>query len=271
MNLNRRRFLASTVSASMIGVAGCSTDDPVNTDESSQNSGVLATAVSDQPGDIKDFKKMIITVNEIWVHPASDGEESGTQEGTQEESENGSESGTEADNEEKDSSTESGSDTTTDEATTTPTPTENGESSPIKIKLDDGVNFDLVKLQGDSHAFISEKQLPVDEYEQIKLWVGDEVDAVLHSGESVDVMTPGNAPLKFNKNFEIRADTRTEFIADFAPHKRGPNGYILKPVATETKVSYESLNSSSGDSSDGSSSTETETSTSGDSSSESDS
>ena len=52
--------------------------------------------------------------------------------------------------------------------------------------------------------------------------------------------TPGEAPLKFNQSFEIRAGGTTEFLADFTPVKRGRSGsYILQPVADEVEVRYE--------------------------------
>lgn len=125
-----------------------------------------------------------------------------------------------------------------------------GEASDdrIVIELDEPAEFDLVKLQGDAQAFINEEMLDVGEYSQIKLRVTDEVDAVLNDGSQAEVVTPGNAPLMFKQDFEIRADTRTEFTADFAPHKRGGNGYILRPVAAETTVSYTEIESSESDS-----------------------
>ena len=71
------------------------------------------------------------------------------------------------------------------------------------------------------------------------------------SGGEAEVDTPGNAPLKFDESFEVRAETRTVFTADFTPVKRGQqDSYILKPVAEGVEVEYDS---------EGESGTETET------------
>lgn len=193
---------------------------------------MLATAVSDQPGDIGDFERMVLTVNEIWVHEAGAEDDSDPEEDTT----------TDQAGEDEDTSGDTDTETTDGQGTAEePAPTDEEEGI-TKIQLDEPAEFDLVELQGDNQAFIDEEMLPVGEYSQIKLWVGDEVDAVLTDGSSTEVMTPGNAPLKFNQDFEIRENTRTEFTADFAPHKRGPsNGYILRPVAAETTVSYVEL------------------------------
>jgi len=52
---------------------------------------------------------------------------------------------------------------------------------------------------------------------------------------------PGDAPLKFEKPFEIRSGERTTFTADFTPVRTGPGGrYLLQPVADEVSVEYES-------------------------------
>ena len=51
-----------------------------------------------------------------------------------------------------------------------------------------------------------------------------------------DLDTPGNAPLKFSTSFEIRAEERTTFVADFTPVQRGTGSYISQPVASGTTV-----------------------------------
>ena len=72
----------------------------------------------------------------------------------------------------------------------------------------------------------------------------DGVEATLENGDSATVEVPGNAPLKFNESFEIRAETRTVFTADFTPVRTGPPGstrYLIQPVPAEIEVSYESI------------------------------
>ena len=58
--------------------------------------------------------------------------------------------------------------------------------------------------------------------------------------DDAEVETPGEAPLKFDERFEIRADTRAIFTADFAPVRRGRSGsYVLQSVADGVEVAYE--------------------------------
>lgn len=99
---------------------------------------------------------------------------------------------------------------------------------------------DLVDLQGDRSALVSEAELETGEYEFLELQVA-ETSGVLTDGSAATVEVPGDAPLKFEQAFEIRADERTAFTADFTPVRRGGTGsYVLQPVADEATVRYES-------------------------------
>ena len=98
---------------------------------------------------------------------------------------------------------------------------------------------DLVELQGDRTALLGERELETGTYAFLQLDVTG-VEATLADGGAATVDTPGEAPLKFTQSFEIREDARTVFTADFTPVRRGRSGsYLLKPVASETSVSYE--------------------------------
>lgn len=98
---------------------------------------------------------------------------------------------------------------------------------------------DLTKLQGEKSALLEEVELETGTYEFLQLKVS-ETDATLKNGNEANVSVPGEAPLKFNAEFEIRANRTTTFIADFTPVKAGPTGkYLLKPVADEVQVIYE--------------------------------
>lgn len=62
--MNRRDYLRTTAgiaAASTIGLAGCMGGKAAT--------GTLAARVSDQPGDISDFKKCVVTITEVWVKP----------------------------------------------------------------------------------------------------------------------------------------------------------------------------------------------------------
>lgn len=98
---------------------------------------------------------------------------------------------------------------------------------------------DLTKLTGEKTALVGEQELDTGEYEFLQLQA-EATEAKLKDGSSANVKTPGEAPLKFNKNFEIRADQTTSFIADFTPVQQGQTKrYVLQPVAKEVKVIYE--------------------------------
>jgi len=169
--------------------------------------GTLATQVSDQPGDIGDFESCLITIAGFWV-ARSDADDEAT-------------------------------DTATDTATATADDREYHE-------FDEPREADLVELQGDRTALLGEQELETGQYTFLQLDVTG-VDATLDDGGEATVDTPGEAPLKFDQSFEIRADTRTVFTADFTPVRRGQSGsYLLQPVASETTVSYESADEATG-------------------------
>lgn len=193
--MQRRAYLVATGSV-LAGttLAGCT----------GGSTGTLATRVTDQPGDISDFESCVVTITEIRLKPAGDGE------GTDGEGTNGEETdGTEGD-----------------------------ESAEESYDVDD-VEADLVELQNGDTELVGEQEVESGEYEYLKLAVSN-VDATLKDGSDADVSTPGNAPLKFNQSFEIREGERTVFTADFTPVKQGQSGgYVLQPVAGGTTVEYE--------------------------------
>lgn len=106
-------------------------------------------------------------------------------------------------------------------------------------QLDADTEVDLTELTGNASALVGETELEASTYEFLML-EAEATDAVLKQGGSANVMVPGDAPLKFNKQFEIRSGQTTTFIADFTPVKQGrTNRYVLKPVADEVQVIYE--------------------------------
>jgi len=119
---------------------------------------------------------------------------------------------------------------------------------------------DLVELQGENTQIVDERELAAGSYRFLQLDVSA-VDGVPEDGGSVDVDTPGNAPLQFKKSFEVRADEWTVFTADFTPVRRGRTGrYLLQPVADGTTVRYEPIedDESGDDGDDGNETAETE-------------
>ena len=164
--------------------------------------GTLATEVKDQPGDIADFESCVVTIEGIWVVP-SDG---------------GTTTATETDAED-----------TAD--------TEDGGRE--YYQFDEPQEADLVQLQDGNTKLVDEQELSTGDYAFLQLDVTG-VEGTLDGGGDATVTTPGEAPLKFNESFEIRADETTTFTADFTPVKRGQQeSYILRPVAQGVTVSYE--------------------------------
>jgi len=181
-------------------LAGCSGSN----NDGETTYGTLATSVTDQPTDIDDFEELIVTLQGIWVKPAeSDGTETETS---------------------TESTEEMGSDTDDDDGRR-------------YIEFEEPQEADLVQLQGSNSQLVDETELETGEYEYLQLDVSG-VEGTLTDGSEASVDTPGNAPLKFNAAFEIRAEERTTFVADFTPVQRGTGSYIIQPVASGTTVLY---------------------------------
>lgn len=70
--VDRRTYLATTgaVTVGIVGLSGCI---------GGGSTGTLATQVSDQPGDIRDFESCVVTIVGMWLGP--EGAEAGTEEG----------------------------------------------------------------------------------------------------------------------------------------------------------------------------------------------
>ncbi|AQL43692.1 hypothetical protein BV210_13700 [Halorientalis sp. IM1011] len=162
--------------------------------------GTLATSVTDQPSDIDDFETLVLRLTGLRTTRAGDG--------------------------------------TVSDDTVTGTASD-GEDGERTIDIEE-TEVDLTELADGDTSLIDETELETGEYEYLKLVVGEVVEARLTGGDEATVETPGNAPLKFNERFEIRADQRTSFLADFTPVKQGRSGrYLIKPVADGVEVSYE--------------------------------
>ena len=106
-------------------------------------------------------------------------------------------------------------------------------------EFDTSQQADLVELQDETTQLIDERALPVAAYEFLQLDI-DATEGTLESGDTATVETPGEAPLTFNREFEIRENTRTSFTADFTPVRQGQTEtYILQPVPDGIRVEYD--------------------------------
>ncbi|MDZ7700842.1 MAG: DUF4382 domain-containing protein [Halobacteriales archaeon] len=106
-------------------------------------------------------------------------------------------------------------------------------------RFDADAEVDLTELVGEASELIDETDLDTGTYEFLQL-EAEATEATLSNGSSATVNLPGDAPLKFNKQFDIRTGETTSFTADFTPVKEGQTDrYVLQPVADEVVVSYE--------------------------------
>ena len=234
--LDRRSYLKTTglAAAGMIGLAGCTGGSDTDAGGGETTFGTLSTSVTDQPSAIGDFESLTVTVDGIWIAPAGSDEED-----TEESDEAMNETDTnETDtNETATNETDAEDDEEMDEADDDSEDDGDDDSGRRYIEFEEPQEADLVQLQGSSTKLIDETEVETGDYAFLQINVAG-TEGVLTNGDEAEVTTPGNAPLKFNTSFEIRPEETTRFIADFAPNKRGANGYIIRPVATSTTVLY---------------------------------
>lgn len=250
IQFNRRAYLKTTglATAGMIALAGCTgTGEDGNADGSDNGTedddsafGTLSTSITDQPNDIGDFEELIVTIDGIWIKPNGAEDDQEQADDTAEELDQNS------DDEEVDEPEEDGDNTGEQDGDDT------GEQDDIDedgddvdqgegrryIEFDEPQQADLVDLQGDNTQLIDETDVEVGEYLFLQLDVSSTDGILVEDGSEAAVETPGNAPLQFQQDFEIRADEQTRFIGDFAPMRRGQGSYIIRPVATGTRVFY---------------------------------
>jgi hypothetical protein len=246
--MERRSYLKGIGTVSAAGLlAGCSSsgdndtadDTPGETSSTASTdntdgdaTGLLATSVSDMPGDIDDFESLVVTIAGVWIKPAAGDEMMATETmestATETSTENTTATATE---DEAATEMETDADMEMDEEDS------DGGSGRRYIEFSESHDADLVQLKGSKTQLLEEQEVPVSEYEFLQLDVTD-TNGTLTNGNEATVETPGNAPLKFNQSFEVREDERTTFIADFTPFKRGNGSYLIRPVASETQVLY---------------------------------
>ncbi len=256
--MNRRTYLggfgAAVATGALAGCTGNGTDGNGNGDSDGEEEddgtaayGLLSTSVTDQPNDIADFESLLITIEGIWVKPddaddeeAPDADEEDDNEEVSDDDEETPEDDAEGENdseEEEEDEEESDDDTEDDDETADGEDVNEGQGR-YYIEFEEPQEADLVELQGDNTQLIDETELEVGDYQFLQLNVSDATGTLEADGEEAVVETPGNAPLQFKQAFEIRAEERTRFIADFAPFRRGNGEYLIRPVASGTKVLY---------------------------------
>ena len=235
MQQTRRRFLTATAGAGTVLVAGCTgngTSDSPSGDSGTQM-GTFRLLISDQPADIGDFDSLEVTLSKARVFRAGDDENT---------DENDDENGTETPD-----GTETPEPTETPEATETEADDEtedaddddDGEEGGF-TELDlEGETVDLTEVVGDKAISVLEGELQAGTYTKIELHASDVTGVV--DGENVDVKLPSEK-LQITKTFEVEEGGEVSFVFDINVVKRGPNnGYILKPVISESGVAGEDV------------------------------
>ena len=234
--LDRRTYLQATGAAALgvSGLAGCV----------GRATGTLATAVTDQPADIGDFESLVVTIEGIWL--GSEGAEGGA-EGTETDGENATDSGSDDGN----ATDGGGDDADTGDEEGDDEDDEEGDDADGREyhEFDEPQEADLVQLQNGETKLIDKRELSVGTYRFLQLDISN-VEGTLEGGDEAEVDRPGNAPLTFNAEFDVRENTRTVFTADFAPIRRGNGRYLLRPVPSGIEVDYEETGGDEGDDGD---------------------
>ncbi|MFB6220643.1 MAG: DUF4382 domain-containing protein [Halolamina sp.] len=110
--------------------------------------------------------------------------------------------------------------------------TEANESGWVEQETD-GVTVDLTELQGENATQLGQIPAPNGTYNKVFVHVESDIDATLTDGSSADVKLPSNK-LRLNTEFTVGNGEAVDFVFDLSVFERGTQGYILKPVASES-------------------------------------
>ena len=249
-DFGRREFVAIGAGASVTMLAGCAGDgSPVSSDGSGDTDGSSGDAltgsfrllISDAPADIGDFDSLEVTLDEARVFEAEDGDDSDDEETDDDESGSGGNetetddealNGTAEDEEDDDEAVESEDED--DENDDDDGDDEDDEDERAFTVVDlDGATVDLTQVIEEDAIAVFDGEVPAGSYEKIELAVSD-VQGIVDGGE-VDVKLPSEK-LQITNEFEVTPDGSVSFVFDINVVKRGPNGYILKPVISGSGV-----------------------------------
>ena len=97
----------------------------------------------------------------------------------------------------------------------------------------------MTQVVGEKAISVLEGELEAGTYTKIELHASDVVGVV--DGDEVDVKLPSEK-LQITKTFEVEEGEEVSFVFDIHVVKRGPNnGYILRPVISESGVAGEDV------------------------------
>jgi len=223
---------AAVAAALMLVLAGCAGGVPSGPSggdagtadgTGGDDGGTVNFYISDQQNAIDQFEHLNVTITEVTLVRADEDDED------------------DADTDDADADDSNANDENETE-TTEPTETEStetsesddgdaGDSEQVTYEVDD-VTLDLTELQGANASKLGSVPVPNGTYTTVFIEV-ESVNGTLTDGSPANVKLPSNK-LRLNKEFTVGDGEEVDFVYDVTVFERGPNGYILKPVAGES-------------------------------------
>ncbi|WP_302082246.1 DUF4382 domain-containing protein [Salinibaculum rarum] len=264
-----RQTLLTLLTAAMLVLAGCAgstggdgspsvdeTDTPGDEVAQTGDTGSTGTVefyVSDDPGQIDDFRHLNVTISQIGFKQSGDADD-------------------EAENETETPENETADETTTDNTTTadgglatdsqsdtheSENETAGQEGDDDKKGGDDWItrdvdsrSVDLTQLRGDNATLLDSPELPAGNYSTVFVYISD-INATLADGSSTNVKLPSNK-LQLNKGFTLEPNGTVSFVYDITVFRAGNSGkYILKPVISQSGPDQTVRNVDDGEDGDG--------------------
>lgn len=194
MKLKIAAFLATVLIAS-----GCATQstNPENSPDTTDptHSGNLQLYISDQPAAIDSFQYLNVTLSEVRIYA------------------------------------ETGNETDTSSTNSTNSTNSSQDDSKGYETFNTTATVDLTQLKGENATSVLEGELQTGNYSKMELEASN-VEAQIDNS-SVDVKLP-SGKLQLTKSFTIAPNQTTEFVFDIQVVQRGTQGYILRPVISQS-------------------------------------
>ncbi|MXR40243.1 DUF4382 domain-containing protein [Halobaculum sp. WSA2] len=218
---------AAVAAALMLILAGCAGGVPsgpsggdAGTADGGDDGGTVNFYISDQQNAIDQFEHLNVTITEVTLVRADTDDADDTE-----------------DAESDDSDADDENETETTEPTETPESDDADDGGEQVTYEVDNVTLDLTELQGANASKLGSVPVPNGTYTKVSVEISS-VEGTLTDGSSADVKLPSNK-LRLNKEFTVGNGEEVDFVFDVTVFERGPNGYILKPVAGESGTSDE--------------------------------
>ncbi len=260
-----RQTLLTLLTAAMLVLAGCAgstggdsspaVDDTVTPGDEMESAGDTTTTgtvefyVSDDPGQIDDFRHLNVTISQIGFQHSGEADDDGENETETSETETDEEEMETPENEADDEETTTDNTTTADGglATDSQPDTHEPANESTDEEMDDekkggddwithdvdSRSVDLTQLRGDNATLLDSPELPAGNYSKVFVSISD-INATLADGISVNVKLPSNK-LQLNKGFTLEPNGTVSFVYDITVFEAGNSGkYILKPVISQS-------------------------------------